>query len=159
MAAAWRHQRQHCGGKRGGSAATAAAAACRQRGGGGGGQRVGSATAAGMAVAAAATAVLPPRAAAVAMKTPATTAMVGAQTTINNQLKSMTATETGTMTATTMRMETKATVAAVESRRPAWQRWRQLGESIALAAAASLAAEAAAWQERGVGGGDSTAAA
>ena len=41
-----------------------------------------------MAVAAAATAVLPPRAAALAMKTPAATAMVGAQTKINNQLKS-----------------------------------------------------------------------
>jgi hypothetical protein len=48
----------------------------------------GSATAAGMAMAAAATAVLPPRAAALAMKTPAATAMVGAQTKINNQLKS-----------------------------------------------------------------------
>ncbi len=34
------------------------------------------------------------------------TAMVGAQTTINNQLKSATATETATMTATMMRMET-----------------------------------------------------
>ena len=70
-------------------------------------------------MAAAATAVLPPRAAAVAMKTPAVTAMVGAQTTINNQLKSGTATETATMTATTMRMETKATLvaAAAEVRR------------------------------------------
>jgi hypothetical protein len=41
-----------------------------------------------MAVAAAATAVLPPRAAALAMKTPAATGMVGAQTKNNNQLKS-----------------------------------------------------------------------
>jgi hypothetical protein len=41
-----------------------------------------------MAVAAAATALLPLRAAALAMKTPAATAMVGAQTKINNQLKS-----------------------------------------------------------------------
>jgi len=63
----------------------------RQRGGGGGGQRVGSATASGMAAVAAATAVLPPRAAAVAMKSPAVTVMAGAQTTINNQLKSATA--------------------------------------------------------------------
>ena len=114
-----------------------------------------------MAVAAAATAMLPPRAAAVAMKTPAVTAMVGAQTTINNQLKSGTATETATMTATTMRMETKATsvaaAAAAWGRRPAWRWWRQLGESAALAAAASLAA--AAWRERGVSGGGSTAAA
>jgi hypothetical protein len=69
-----------------------------------------------MAVAAAATAVLPPRAAAVAMKTPAATAMVGAQTTFNNQLKSATAMETATMTATKMRMETKAKAAA-EARR------------------------------------------
>jgi hypothetical protein len=36
--------------------------------------------------------VLPPRAAAVAMKTPAATAMAGAQTTINNQLKAGTTT-------------------------------------------------------------------
>ena len=53
--------------------------------------------------------------------------------------------ETETMTATTMRMETKATVAAAEARRPAWRRWRQLGESAALVAAASLVAEVAAW--------------
>ena len=46
-----------------------------------------SVTVLGMAAAAAATAVLPPRAAAVAMKTPAATAMAGAHTTINNQLK------------------------------------------------------------------------
>ena len=71
------------------------------------------------------------------MKTPAATAMVGAQTKINNQLKSATATETEMMTATTMRMETKATAAAAEARRPAWRRWRQLGESAALAAAAA----------------------
>ena len=51
----------------------------------------------------AATAVLPTCAAAVAIKTPATTAMAGAQTTINNQLKAATATATETtmMTATT----------------------------------------------------------
>jgi len=34
--------------------------------------------------------------------------------------------------------------------RPAWRRQWQLGESKALAAAASLATEAAAWQYRGV---------
>ena len=50
------------------------------------GQRVGSVTAAGLAAAAVTTIVLPPRATAVAMKTPAVTAMAGAQT-INNQLK------------------------------------------------------------------------
>ncbi len=55
--------------------------------------------------------------------------------------------ETETMTETMMRMETKATAAmaaTAEVRRPAWRRWRQLGESAALAAA-SLAAEVAAW--------------
>jgi hypothetical protein len=40
-----------------------------------------------MAATAAATVVLPPRATAVATKTPAATAMAGAQTTTNNQLK------------------------------------------------------------------------
>ncbi len=35
---------------------------------------------------------------------------------------------------------------------PAWWRRRQLGKSAVLAAAASLAAEAAAWQECGIGG-------
>ena len=53
--------------------------------------------------------------------------------------------ETEMMTATMMRMETKATAAAAEAWQPAWRRWRQLGESTALAAAASLAAEVAAW--------------
>ena len=68
------------------------AAACdvTRAGGGGGGQHVGSTTAAGMAATATAIAVLPPCVAAVAMKTPAATAMAGAQTTINNQLKSAT---------------------------------------------------------------------
>ncbi len=67
-----------------------------------------------MAAAAAATAVLRPRAAAVETKTPAGAAMVGKQTTINNQLKAAaaTATEMATMTATTMTKSTKATVAA-----------------------------------------------
>jgi hypothetical protein len=60
-----------------------------------------------MATAAAATAVLPVRTAAVATKTPAATAMVGAHTTINNQLKeaAATATETAMMTVMTMTME------------------------------------------------------
>ncbi len=69
-------------------------AACRQGGGSrDGGQRISSAAALGMAAAAA---VLPPRAAAVAMKTPAVTAMAGAQTTINNQLNASTAMATET---------------------------------------------------------------
>ena len=67
---------------------------------------------------AAAAAVLPPRAAAVAMKTPAVTAMAGVQTTINNQLNASTA--KAMMTATTMTMETTATVAAEA-------RWQHLG--------------------------------
>ncbi len=73
-----------------------------------------------MAAAAATTSVLPPRAATVAMKTPAVTAMAGAQTTINNEQKSVTATatKTATMTETTMTMETKA-MAAAEA---LWQR-------------------------------------
>ena len=63
-----------------------------------------------MAAAAATTAVLPLRATTVAMKTPVATAMGGAQTTINIQLKAVMATATepepATMTATTMTIET-----------------------------------------------------
>ncbi len=67
-----------------------------------------------MAAAAAATTVLPRRALTVSAKTPAATAMAGAQTTINNLLNAAAATarEIATMTATTMTMETKVTVAA-----------------------------------------------
>ena len=116
-------------------------------------------------------AVLPPCAAAVAMKTPAVTAMVGAQTTINNRLNALTA--SATEMATTMTMEMKA-MAAAEARRQHlgggghWRYQRQLGKSVELAAAAaqrqrrqwqrsggsavvavaSLAAVAAAWQKR-----------
>jgi hypothetical protein len=59
--------------------------------------------AAAVAGAAAAAAKLLPRTAMVAMKTPAATAMAGAQTTINNQLKAVAATaiETALMRATT----------------------------------------------------------
>ena len=66
--------------------------------------------------ASAATTVLPPHAAVVAMKTLAATAMVGAQT-INNQLKAVkvAATETATMTATTMPLETKGTAVVAEA--------------------------------------------
>ncbi len=62
------------------------------------------------------TAVLPPHASAVEMKTAAATAMAGAQT-INNQLNAVTVmvTETATMTATALTMETKGTVAAAEA--------------------------------------------
>ncbi len=70
--------------------------------------------AAGMAVTAASIAMLPPGAAPLATKTPAATAMAGAQTTINNRLKAVaaTATETAAMTAMTMTMETKAAAVA-----------------------------------------------
>ena len=97
---------------------------------------LGSATPAGMAEAAAATTVLPPRAATVVMKTLAVTTMVGAQTTIYNQIKASTgtATEMAKMTATTKR------------RRRQWQRrWRQGKRGSNAEVAASLAAMAAAW--------------
>ena len=69
------------------------------------------------------------------------------------------------MTATMMTMESKAlAAAATEVRRQrgdsgkVWQRRRQLGKSAALVAAASLAAEVAAWQDHGIGGDGSVAA-
>jgi hypothetical protein len=68
----------------------------------------------GMAKAAAATAMLSTPTAAVAMKTLALTAMVGAQTTINNQLKTamVLVTELTMMTATMMTIKTKAAAVA-----------------------------------------------
>jgi hypothetical protein len=91
VAAAWRRWRQL------GSGSLAAAAWRRQLGGG----------SLGAAAATAATAV--------ATKTPAVTAMAGAQTTINNQLKAVAETgmEMVTMTAIMTTMKTKAEVAAV----------------------------------------------
>ncbi len=85
-----------------------------------------------MAVAGATTAVLPPRAATVAMKTLAATAMVGAQTKINNQLKSVTVSESTTMTATKMTVESKATAAAATALAAQWrhsQRQRSCGST------------------------------
>ena len=58
--------------------------------------------------------VLPPLAATMAMKTPAVTAMAGAQT-INNQ-QSTKSTVTAMMTATMMTMDTKGTAVAAEAR-------------------------------------------
>ncbi len=127
----------------------AAAAACWQRSSGGG-QHIDNATVVGMATAAIATAVLPPRAATVAMKIPEVTALAGAQTTINNQLKAemVMATAMAMMTAMMMAMETKATAAAAVAvavgeaqwqrggQRPAWWRQWQLGETATLAAVA-----------------------
>ena len=71
----------------------------------------------------------------------------------NNQ-QSTKSTEMAKMTATKITMETKGTAVAVTARgqRPAWRRRRQLGKSTVLKAATSLAADVAAWQERGVGG-------
>ncbi len=68
-------------------------------------------------------------------RTPAATAMVGAQTTINNQLKAMaaTVTETATMTATMMTIKMKA-MAAKEA---AWQKHSVSGGGSAAAAAAA----------------------
>jgi hypothetical protein len=63
----------------------------------------------------------------------------------NNQ-QSTKITETATMTATKITIETKGTVVAAEAR------WQRRGAS-------SLAVEAAAWWERGIGGVGSTAAA
>ena len=97
---------------------------------------------------AAAAAVLRPRAAAVAMKTPAVTAMAGAQTTINNQLNASTA--TATMTATTMTMETTATVAAEA-------RWQHIGGGGQLGGGGGSLARAQGWRRwqhgSGVGSG------
>jgi hypothetical protein len=103
---------------------------------------------------AAAAAVLPPGAAGVAMKTPAVTAMAGAQTTINNQLNASTA--TATEMATTMTMETKAT-AAVEARQ---QHLRGDGQ---LSGGGGSLARAQGWRRRqrsgGVGSGSTAVAA
>ena len=135
--------------------AVAAAAACRYRGSGGSGrQGVDSATLAGMAVTVATTAVLPPRSTAVAMKTPASTVMVGAQK-INNQRKAVTAMmmQMATITATTMMMETKVML-AVAVAVVWWRRQRGGGVGSSSALAASLAA-AAAWGKHIFGGSGS----
>ena len=87
--------------------------------------------------------VLPPRAAAVAMKTPVVAAMAGAKTTINNQLKALTA--TATETAMTMTMETKATAAA-----EAW--WQHLGGGSQLGSGGGSLARAQHWRQWQRGG-------
>ncbi len=75
---------------------------------------------------------------AVATKTPAATAMAGAQTANNNQLKAIAATVTGTATmkATTTTMKTKVVAAAVA----AWPQ-RSSGSSLAAAARRQWAAQ------------------
>ena len=105
-----------------------------------------------MAKTATATAVLPPHAIGVAMKTLVATTIVGAQTTVNNQLKAVTAMaiETETMTETTMTMKTKAMAWQQQQQRRRRKRGRRLGAAASLAAAA-----AATWQERGIGGNGS----
>ena len=88
------------------------------------------------------------------MKTPAATAMVWVKTTVNNQLNEVTATATKTVRIKDDDNGNKGnggsggSAAIALGQRPAWQWWRQFGESAALAVAAGLAAEAAAWQER-----------
>ncbi len=101
-----------------------------------------------MAMAAATTTKLPPCATAVVMKTPMVTAMAGTQTTINNQLKASTTTgtETATMTAMTMRMETKA-MAGAEGR------WQHLGGGGQLGGDVGILARALWWQRQQRGGG------
>jgi hypothetical protein len=66
--------------------------------------------------------VLQPRTIGVATKTPAVTVVVGAQISINNQLKvvAVMARETMTTTTTTMTMKTKGSVAAAGSATAAW---------------------------------------
>ena len=92
-----------------------------------------------MAEAAAATAVLPLRVAGMVMKTLAVTAMVGAQTTINNQIKAVT--ETATEMAKWQQQQNKGNsgggggrAAAARGRWSAWRRWQQFGKSMVLAA-------------------------
>jgi hypothetical protein len=74
--------------------------------------------------AAASTIKLPPCAVAVAMMTPAATAVVGVQITINNQLKAGEATTRETMKTTEMTMMMKVKVTAVAA--AAWQHGEQL---------------------------------
>ena len=111
-----------------------------------GGRAIGSAMPAGMAKAAAATAVLPPRAAAVVMKILVVTAMMGAHTTINNQIKAVTETalEMAKMTATTKQRRRRwrwwrrwLKCSGRAGAAPAWRQWRQLGKSVVLAAVAA----------------------
>jgi hypothetical protein len=80
------------------------------------------------------------------MKTLAATAMAGAQTTINNQLKAVA--EMAMMTATMTIMKTKAMAAVVAS-------WRQLGGGGGGVGGSSLAA---AWRQRSIGGGSGSVA-
>ncbi len=86
-----------------------------------------------MAVAAALPSPLPPCTAMVATKTPAATAMVGAQTTKNNQLKAAVAmvTEIAMITAMTTMMQEKAKTASSA----AW-RWQRQQAGVGRSAAA-----------------------
>jgi hypothetical protein len=84
------------------------------------------------------------------MKTPAVTAMAGAQTTINNQLNASTA--TATETATMMMIKTKGTTAA-EARR------QHLGGGAQLGGGAGSLARVWGWRRRQLGGGVSSGSA
>ncbi len=103
-------------GQRGGGVGSAAAAAGRRQGsdsGGGGSTPMAAGLEAAVVVwrhrgvsgsSRAPGAVLPPQATTVAMKTPAATVMVRAQTTINNQLKAVAATAAAMATRMTIKM-------------------------------------------------------
>jgi hypothetical protein len=93
---------------------------------------------------------LPPRTTLEVPKSPAATAMVGAQRAINNQLKAVAAmgTKTMMMTAMTMTMKLKATAAAAA----AW--WQQGGGGGGSgASAAATAVQQRQGQQLGGGGG------
>ncbi len=73
----------------------------------------------------------------VVMKTPAATAMAGAQI-INNQLKGRKRDDSKTMTRNEEAGGGGGSAVTAREWRPVWQQWQQLGKSLALA-------EAAAW--------------
>ena len=106
-----------------------------------------------MAVAVVTTAVLPLRTAAVAMKTPAATAIAGAQT-INNQQSTKSSAGDSNRKGNDDSDHNddgnegddggSGSAATARGRRPAQRQRRQLGKCVALAMAASLETEAAA---------------
>jgi hypothetical protein len=119
--------------------------------------------AAAVAAAAAAAANFLPRAAGVATKTPAVTAMAGAQTTITNQLKTVTARamETATMRVTTTNENKGDSGGSGDSGSLAAARrwwWWQRGVGGSGSAAAATAARQR-WRRQFSGGGSSSAAA
>jgi hypothetical protein len=119
-------------------------------------------TAAGMAVAAAITAVLPPRATTVAMGSDSNgggTDKNQQSTKFSDGIRIRDNDSNGNEDGIEGNSDSgsgsgnRSAAAAQGGRWPAWRRWWQHGKSAALAGAASLAAEAAAWQDCGDGGG------